>query len=64
MFGAGVRIPPSSLPINRPPGCPDDVYGHMKSCWHAQPDGRPTFADLVAAMELITPGLSNTSTTA
>jgi serine/threonine protein kinase len=50
--------------LSQPPGCPDSLYGHMKSCWHAQPAGRPTFADLVAGMKRITSGLSNASTTA
>ncbi|XP_066266407.1 uncharacterized protein [Branchiostoma lanceolatum] len=28
--------------MERPPGCPEDLYGLMRSCWRDVPDTRPT----------------------
>ena len=35
----GYRLP-------KPAICPEDLYEVMKSCWDADPDARPTFAEL------------------
>lgn len=36
--------------LERPDECPDAVYSIMLSCWHADPEQRPTFASLKAKL--------------
>ena len=33
--------------LERPSGCPDDIYAIMKKCWIYNPGDRPTFDELV-----------------
>ena len=33
--------------LEAPPGCPGPVYRIMVTCWHANPDERPTFATVL-----------------
>ena len=32
--------------LERPKGCPQDIYSLMKSCWQESPDDRPSFAQI------------------
>ena len=33
--------------LQKPPGCPDDVYSMLLMCWQKAPDTRPNFDDLL-----------------
>ena len=35
----------------QPPGCSAELYAIILSCWAAEPDERPSFAQLVATLE-------------
>ncbi|CAO2596154.1 Fibroblast growth factor receptor 4, partial [Lemmus lemmus] len=37
--------------MDRPPNCPPELYGLMRECWHAVPSQRPTFKQLVEALD-------------
>ncbi|KAM8853898.1 fibroblast growth factor receptor 1b isoform 1-T2 [Synchiropus picturatus] len=37
--------------MERPTGCPTELYRLMKSCWTAAPAGRPTFQSLVEELD-------------
>ncbi|XP_035693758.1 tyrosine-protein kinase receptor Tie-1-like [Branchiostoma floridae] len=37
-----VGILRQGIRLERPPGCPEDLYGLMRSCWRDVPDTRPT----------------------
>ncbi|XP_054423987.1 fibroblast growth factor receptor 4 isoform X1 [Pteronotus mesoamericanus] len=37
--------------MDRPPNCPPELYGLMRECWHAAPSQRPTFKQLVEALD-------------
>jgi hypothetical protein len=37
--------------IERPPGCPADVYSIMRACWCAVPGSRPTYATLIPGLQ-------------
>ncbi|XP_059118249.1 LOW QUALITY PROTEIN: fibroblast growth factor receptor 4 [Peromyscus eremicus] len=39
--------------MDRPPTCPPRVYGLMRECWHAAPSQRPTFKQLVEALDKV-----------
>ena len=43
---AGFRLP-------QPAGCPDGIYRAMTWCWNANPAARPTFAELIDALEVV-----------
>ncbi|CAF3187242.1 unnamed protein product [Rotaria socialis] len=40
--------------MERPPGCPLDVYNLMQKCWRWNPDERPTFKEIHAELESMT----------
>jgi len=37
--------------LDKPPGCPVDIYEVMKSCWLEDPDDRPSFHDLAETLK-------------
>ncbi|MBN3326249.1 TYRO3 kinase, partial [Atractosteus spatula] len=37
--------------LKQPPGCLDDIYNIMYSCWSPNPKGRPTFQQLIEQLE-------------
>lgn len=37
--------------LDKPPGCPADLYDVMKSCWLEDPDDRPSFYDLAETLK-------------
>ncbi|CAH6798078.1 fibroblast growth factor receptor 4 [Phodopus roborovskii] len=39
--------------MDRPPNCPLELYGLMRECWHAVPSQRPTFKQLVEALDKV-----------
>ncbi|XP_043449946.1 fibroblast growth factor receptor 4 isoform X3 [Prionailurus bengalensis] len=39
--------------MDRPPNCPPELYGLMRECWHAAPSQRPTFKQLVEALDKV-----------
>ncbi|XP_057584289.1 fibroblast growth factor receptor 4 isoform X2 [Hippopotamus amphibius kiboko] len=39
--------------MDRPPHCPPELYGLMRECWHAAPSQRPTFKQLVEALDKV-----------
>ncbi|KAM7142153.1 fibroblast growth factor receptor 4 isoform 3-T4 [Molossus nigricans] len=39
--------------MDRPPNCPPELYGLMRECWHAVPSQRPTFKQLVEALDKV-----------
>lgn len=39
--------------MERPPNCPSELYGLMRECWHAVPSQRPTFKQLVEALDKV-----------
>ncbi|XP_052583725.1 fibroblast growth factor receptor 4 isoform X3 [Peromyscus californicus insignis] len=39
--------------MDRPPTCPPELYGLMRECWHAAPSQRPTFKQLVEALDKV-----------
>ncbi|XP_069892599.1 fibroblast growth factor receptor 4 isoform X1 [Dipodomys merriami] len=39
--------------MDRPPTCPPELYGLMRECWHAVPSQRPTFKQLVEALDKV-----------
>lgn len=39
--------------MERPPNCPSELYGLMRECWHAAPSQRPTFKQLVEALDKV-----------
>ncbi|XP_049730347.1 fibroblast growth factor receptor 4 isoform X2 [Elephas maximus indicus] len=39
--------------MDRPPQCPPELYGLMRECWHAAPSQRPTFKQLVEALDKV-----------
>ncbi|XP_051027833.1 fibroblast growth factor receptor 4 [Acomys russatus] len=39
--------------MDRPPNCPQELYGLMRECWHAAPSQRPTFKQLVEALDKV-----------
>ncbi|KAM6151025.1 fibroblast growth factor receptor 4 isoform 1-T1 [Erethizon dorsatum] len=39
--------------MDRPPHCPPELYGLMRECWHAAPSQRPTFKQLVEALDRV-----------
>ncbi|KAM6222117.1 fibroblast growth factor receptor 4 isoform 2-T2 [Rhynchocyon petersi] len=39
--------------MDRPPQCPPELYGMMRECWHAVPSQRPTFKQLVEALDKV-----------
>ncbi|XP_004371215.1 fibroblast growth factor receptor 4 isoform X2 [Trichechus manatus latirostris] len=39
--------------MDRPPQCPPELYGLMRECWHAVPSQRPTFKQLVEALDKV-----------
>ncbi|XP_057397237.1 fibroblast growth factor receptor 4 isoform X6 [Balaenoptera acutorostrata] len=39
--------------MDRPPRCPPELYGLMRECWHAAPSQRPTFKQLVEALDKV-----------
>ncbi|KAI4584652.1 hypothetical protein MJG53_020695, partial [Ovis ammon polii x Ovis aries] len=41
--------------MDRPPHCPPELYGLMRECWHAAPSQRPTFKQLVEALDKVLP---------
>ncbi|CAF1176771.1 unnamed protein product [Rotaria sp. Silwood1] len=40
--------------MERPPGCPTDVYNLMQKCWRWTPDERPTFKEIHTELESMT----------
>ncbi|XP_020282879.1 ALK tyrosine kinase receptor isoform X2 [Pseudomyrmex gracilis] len=32
--------------LEKPPGCPDPIYGIMTRCWHPRPEDRPKFSTI------------------
>ncbi|XP_058402734.1 fibroblast growth factor receptor 4 isoform X4 [Diceros bicornis minor] len=39
--------------MDRPPNCPPELYVLMRECWHAAPSQRPTFKQLVEALDKV-----------
>lgn len=39
--------------LRQPKYCPDSIYKIMCDCWHAKPEKRPSFIDLVNQLELL-----------
>ncbi|MGH0171671.1 UNVERIFIED_CONTAM: hypothetical protein FKN15_061620 [Acipenser sinensis] len=37
--------------LKQPPGCLDEVFEIMHSCWNANPKGRPSFQSLIGQLE-------------
>ncbi|KAK1158783.1 tyrosine-protein kinase receptor TYRO3-like isoform X2 [Acipenser oxyrinchus oxyrinchus] len=45
--------------LKQPPGCLDEVFEIMHSCWNANPKGRPSFHSLIGQLEEVWAGLDS-----
>ena len=42
-----------NIRLEKPPGCPEVIYGIMRSCWESQPKERPAASGLAGQLQML-----------